>query len=434
MATVVSSAVLGAATSFRPLVLGRRIAHRSCATPRGFLGDNLTALRPIQQQQQEQQKQKRRVGVSVSVFAFTPISFHAAATGALSPPSILRRRSPLAPLRAAASDDAAAAEKKADNAKTVVLIALFGAWYLFNIFFNIYNKQVLKVYPYPITCTLIQFAVGACLVAMMWITKLHAAPKQFNAKIFVSILPLAAVHTLGNLLTNVSLGKVAVSFTHTIKAMEPFFSVLLSSMFLGDVPSLLTIATLVPIVGGVVLASVTEVSFNWSGFLAAMGSNLTFQSRNVLSKKLMGLTAAEGALDNINLFSIITLMSLVICFPVTLLLEGVKFTPSAIAAYNLPIDVIVTRSVLAGLCFHAYQQVSYMILQRVSPVSHSVGNCVKRVVVIAASVFFFRNPVSPVNAVGTGVALVGVYLYTRVKRAESEKMKALKLAAAVKSA
>ena len=31
------------------------------------------------------------------------------------------------------------------------------------------------------------------------------------------ILPLATVHTLGNLLTNVSLGRVAVSFTHTIK-------------------------------------------------------------------------------------------------------------------------------------------------------------------------------------------------------------------------
>ena len=32
------------------------------------------------------------------------------------------------------------------------------------------------------------------------------------------ILPLAVVHTLGNLLTNVSLGAVSVSFTHTIKA------------------------------------------------------------------------------------------------------------------------------------------------------------------------------------------------------------------------
>lgn len=51
----------------------------------------------------------------------------------------------------------------------------------------------------------------------------------------VAILPLAVVHVLGNLFTNMSLGKVAVSFTHTIKAMEPFFSVVLSAMFLGEV-------------------------------------------------------------------------------------------------------------------------------------------------------------------------------------------------------
>jgi drug/metabolite transporter (DMT)-like permease len=51
----------------------------------------------------------------------------------------------------------------------------------------------------------------------------------------LTILPLAIVHTMGNLFTNMSLGKVAVSFTHTIKAMEPFFSVILSAIFLGEV-------------------------------------------------------------------------------------------------------------------------------------------------------------------------------------------------------
>lgn len=49
-----------------------------------------------------------------------------------------------------------------------------------------------------------------------------------------------------------------------------------------------------------------------------------------------------------------------------------------------------------------FWQVSYMILQRVSPVTHSVGNCVKRVVVIVSSVLFFRTPVSAVNALGIG--------------------------------
>jgi len=58
---------------------------------------------------------------------------------------------------------------------------------------------------------------------------------HFNNFQLAAILPLAIVHTMGNLFTNMSLGKVAVSFTHTIKAMEPFFSVLLSAIFLGEV-------------------------------------------------------------------------------------------------------------------------------------------------------------------------------------------------------
>lgn len=49
-------------------------------------------------------------------------------------------------------------------------------------------------------------------------------------------------------------------------------------------------------------------------------------------------------------------------------------------------------------------QVSYGILEKVSPVTHSVGNCVKRVVVIVSSVIFFQTPVSPVNAFGKSLS------------------------------
>lgn len=43
-----------------------------------------------------------------------------------------------------------------------------GYGYATNIVFNIYNKQVLKVYPYPFTSTLCQFGVGAVFVLLMW--------------------------------------------------------------------------------------------------------------------------------------------------------------------------------------------------------------------------------------------------------------------------
>ncbi|XWS60741.1 hypothetical protein CRYUN_Cryun07bG0061800 [Craigia yunnanensis] len=316
-------------------------------------------------------------------------------------------------VRATAVESADEGKKSSSLAKTLELGLLFGLWYLFNIYFNIYNKQVLKVFHYPVTVTVIQFAVGTVLVALMWTFNLYKRPKITGAQLAV-ILPLAVVHTLGNLFTNMSLGKVAVSFTHTIKAMEPFFSVVLSAMFLGELPTLWVVASLVPIVGGVGLASVTEVSFNWAGFWSAMASNLTNQSRNVLSKKVM--VKKEDSMDNITLFSIITIMSLFLLAPVAIFMEGVKFTPAYLQSAGLNVKELVVRSLLAALCFHAYQQVSYMILQRVSPVTHSVGNCVKRVAVIVSSVIFFKTPVSPINSLGTGIALAGVFLYSRVKR------------------
>ncbi|XP_042496572.1 phosphoenolpyruvate/phosphate translocator 1, chloroplastic-like isoform X3 [Macadamia integrifolia] len=297
--------------------------------------------------------------------------------------------------------------------QTLELGLLFGFWYLFNIYFNIYNKQVLKVYPFPVTVSTFQFFTGTVLVILMWAFNLHNRPKISRSQL-VAIIPLAMVHSLGNLFTNMSLGKVAVSFTHTIKAMEPFFSVLLSVLFLGEIPSAWVVVSLLPIVGGVALASLTEASFNWAGFWSAMASNLTNQSRNVLSKKVM--VKKEESMDNITLFSIITIMSFIMCLPLTLLMEGVKFTPAYMQAAGLNVKEVCLRSLLAALCYHAYQQVSYMILQRVSPVTHSVGNCVKRVVVIVTSVLFFQTPVSPINSLGTGVALAGVFLYSRVKR------------------
>ncbi|KAM0894634.1 hypothetical protein ACQ4PT_024333 [Festuca glaucescens] len=254
---------------------------------------------------------------------------------------------------AAAASPSAEGGGKPGIPRTLQLGAMILVWYLLNIYFNIYNKLVLKAVPFPYTITTFQFLSGSFFITLMWLLNLHPKPR-LSLQQYAKILPLAIIHVvMGNAFTNMSLGKVAVSFTHTIKAMEPFFSVLLSALFLGQAPSLLILGSLVPVVGGVVLASMTEVSFNWIGFWSAMASNVTNQSRNVFSKKLL-----------------------------------------------------------------ADKEVSYSLLARISPVTHSVANSVKRVVVIVSSVIFFRTPISPINAFGTAVALVGVFLYSQFKKAK----------------
>ncbi|XP_016751520.2 phosphoenolpyruvate/phosphate translocator 2, chloroplastic isoform X2 [Gossypium hirsutum] len=250
-------------------------------------------------------------------------------------------------------------------ATSMQLGAMFAIWYILNIYFNIFNKQVLKVYTFPATVTAFHFGCGTLIILIMWASNLYHRPKL-------------------------------------TRSQWPTFWIVFS---------------LIPVVGGVALASFTEASFNWIGFCSAMASNVTNQSRNVLSKKFM--VKNEETLDNINLFSIITIISFMLLVPAAILLEGVKFSPSYLqsaANQGLNIRELCIRSLLAGFCLHSYQQVSYMILQMVSPVTHSVGNCVKRVVVIIASVIFFQTPVSPINSLGTTLALTGVFLYSKAKQ------------------
>lgn len=347
------------------------------------------------------------------------LSLPSSFTARISAPFILyNRRSGNFPVRAAPVPENldGASSPSDDLSRTFLLGSMFGIWYLLNIYFNIFNKQVLKVYPFPATITAFQFGCGTLMILIMWTFNLHPRPKLNRSKL-AAIIPLAVAHTMGNLLTNVSIGKVNVSFTHTIKAMEPFFTVLFSVLLIGERPTLPVIGSLIPIVGGVALASLTESSFNWTGFCSAMASNVTNQSRNVLSKKFM--VRKEDTMDNINLFSVMTIISFILLVPAAILIDGVKFSPSYLqsaASQGLNIRELCIRSLLAGFCFHSYQQVSYMILGMVSPVTHSVGNCVKRVVVIVSSVFFFQIPVSPINSLGTAVALAGVFLYSRAKR------------------
>lgn len=64
--------------------------------------------------------------------------------------------------------------------------------------------------------------------------------------------------------------------------------------------------------------------------------------------------------------------------------------------------------------YHLYNQVSYMSLNEISPLTFSVGNTMKRVSVIVSSIIIFHTPVRPVNALGAAIAILGTFLYSQV--------------------
>merc|ERR1719331_3064846 len=214
--------------------------------------------------------------------------------------------------------------------ETITTGSFFALWYLFNIGYNIYNKKALNALPIPYTMAALQLLVGIPYVAVLWATGLRKAPKLSvdNVK---TLIPVSLGHLGTHIGAVVSLGAGAVSFTHIIKASEPVVSAGLSALLLGAFYSPITYLTLVPIVGGVALASLKELSFTWVGFIAAMGSNLSSALRGILAKKTMGDGVGEN-MTEANIYAVLTILAFVFILPISLAVESPAMISSAISA------------------------------------------------------------------------------------------------------
>ena len=220
----------------------------------------------------------------------------------------------------------AAATEEGSLKETLVTGGFFALWYLFNIGYNIYNKKALNAMAIPWTMALLQLFVGIPYVAALWATGLRKAPKLTTDNI-KTLVPVSLGHLGTHIGAVISLGAGAVSFTHIIKASEPVVSAGLSAVMLGAVYSPITYATLLPIVGGVALASLKELSFTWLGFWAAILSNVSSALRAILAKKTMNKGVGEN-MTEANLYAVLTILATIFLLPVSLLIE----TPATIMA------------------------------------------------------------------------------------------------------
>ncbi|GMH00682.1 hypothetical protein Nepgr_002521 [Nepenthes gracilis] len=308
------------------------------------------------------------------------------------------------------------ATKKPD--KRLKLALVFGLWYLQNVIFNIYNKKALNIFPFPWLLASFQLFVGSVWMLFLWSFKLQPCPK-ISKSFIVALLGPALFHTIGHISACVSFSKVAVSFTHVIKSSEPVFSVIFST-FLGDSYPLTVWLSIIPIVLGCSLAAITEVSFNFQGLSGALISNVGFVLRNIYSKKSL---QSFKEVDGLNLYGWISIVSLIYLFPVAIFVEGSQWLQGyhrAVEAIGKPMTFYIWV-LLSGVFYHLYNQSSYQALDEISPLTFSVGNTMKRVVVIVSSVIVFRNAVRPLNALGTAIAVLGTFLYSQATAAQKLK-------------
>jgi solute carrier family 35 protein E1 len=283
---------------------------------------------------------------------------------------------------------------------------------------TVINKKVLNVLPAPLIVGTAQFGIGALYCGLVWFLKIRPTPTLTSIG-RASVAKVGAYHALGQLASMVSLGAGPVSFTHIVKAVEPFFSAIVSGLYLQEWMPIQVYATLIPVVAGVGYACMKEVNFTWLAFGAAMASNLFFAQRAVMSKMALQSGKAAGLnLSPPNMFGIVTWAAFLMSIPFALIMEGGGFgTLWAAAMDQVEVPAHFVRAViLSGLFHYLNNEVMYLALGSVHPVTLAVGNTMKRVFILVASVMVFRNPVSVQAGIGSGVGIAGVLLYSLTKQ------------------
>eukprot|EP00930_Biecheleria_cincta_P035814 TRINITY_DN2460_c0_g3_i1.p1 TRINITY_DN2460_c0_g3~~TRINITY_DN2460_c0_g3_i1.p1 ORF type:complete len:420 (-),score=75.68 TRINITY_DN2460_c0_g3_i1:67-1326(-) len=316
-------------------------------------------------------------------------------------------------MRAAESASSEPAKEQSFMDKFRVPIYI-GLWYLFNIGYNIYNKKALISYPYPWACALWQMAFGWLIFVPLWLFKVRKTPK-LNVSQAVKLAPAALGHLATHVGAVVAFFAGAVSFGHIVKASEPVVSSVLNFCFLGEVMPWQVYASLLPIIGGVGLASASEMSFNWLCFGAAMGSNIGSASRAVYSKKVMKGDIGEN-MDSANVYAVLTIMATFMLIPISLGIEGpsamIKGFKAATSAGGMG---FMWQMILSGFYYYMYNEVAFLALGKLDPVSHAVCNTMKRVVIIITAIFVFRTPVTALGIAGSSIAIGGTLLYSLAK-------------------
>eukprot|EP01038_Epipyxis_sp_PR26KG_P007972 gene7972-10812_t len=312
-----------------------------------------------------------------------------------------------------------------ENTKLSIYLAV---WYLGNIYYNIYNKKACIALGKNAhgqsnahwALSAVQLLVGVLFVIPQWLVGVRKAP-ELTVDNWKELSPVGLWAALAHAFSVLALGAGAVSFGQIVKAGEPVFAAATNALILKDIDHPMVYAALIPIIGGVGLASLKELSFTWTALIAASLANQAAAFKNVVSKGVMGKPWAKS-LGPQNTYAVVTILALLATLPLVAIFD----LKDAVSVYNSVLKAgtgsdVIKYSLYSGLAFYLYNEASFLALEKLSPVTHSVANTLKRVVIIVASCIVFKTEISLLGAIGSAIAVGGTLLYSLAKKQYSKK-------------
>ena len=294
----------------------------------------------------------------------------------------------------------------------VALGLYFAFWYLGNSFYNIQNKKALnaaggKTGGLGMTIATMQLGVGTLYSFLIWIVGYNflpccgfvaptaQKPPRMKGSDYVAMLPVAFCSAAAHSSSVLALNSGSVTFGQIVKAGEPVFAALVSTVLYGKSPSIAKWCCLPIIIGGVIFSCLKptadgsySIEIDMTALVMASLANMFAAIKGAENSKLMKTEGLKERIGGVgNQFAMTEVLGFFISLPVMIYLEGAKFnqfvdfaTTSTELQYNL---------VASGMTFYLYNELATMTIKKTGPVTASVANTAKRVIVMVVVAIVF---------------------------------------------
>lgn len=307
-------------------------------------------------------------------------------------------------------------EKKGSPRQVFSVLVLCVLWYIVSSSNNVIGKWVLNDFPFPMTVTMVQLTsitlYSGPFFNLWGVRKYVPIPWNYYMKL---IVPLALGKFLASVTSHISIWKVPVSYAHTVKATMPLFTVILSRVIMKEKHSTIVYLSLIPIITGVGIATMTELSFDMTGLISALIATMGFSLQNIFSKKVL----KDTGIHHLRLLHLLGRLALFMFLPIWF-----YFDFSNILQHNVFVTTdyrVIALLFTDGVLNWLQNIIAFSVLSLVTPLTYAVASASKRIFVIAASLLVLGNPVTWMNIFGMFLAIIGVLLYNRAKFISKEK-------------
>lgn len=273
-------------------------------------------------------------------------------------------------------------------------------WFGWSIVYNIYNKEALINIQNPYVVTAIQ--TTAALLGSLKLLNSHNKHDIINLFIrertflFACII-MSTGQWFGNYFANLASQEMSYATVNIIKSSEPIISMIIMYSLFRQSLNIIKNLLIIPIIIGIILCTQNDITYSHEGAFLCILSNISHVIKTITTKKYF---SEKYYLDGNTLFGISMFGSFIICLPIMIQqLEYLK---------KINIDGWFYLF-MSSISYYFNSVAAFDVMAKVFPVSFSVLNIYKRVIIILS--YYVLNAKIPTLEILIGMLTSNISLF-----------------------